>query len=31
MARKKTSPTEDFLDTLSMFPWWVGVIVAVVG
>lgn len=31
MARKKTSPTDELIDTLSRFPWWVGVMVAVVG
>lgn len=29
MARKKSSPAEDFMDLVAMFPWWVGVALAV--
>lgn len=30
MARKKTSPAEDIMDLVAMFPWWVGVVAAFV-
>lgn len=28
MARRKSSPTEDFMDLIATFPWWVGVALA---
>lgn len=28
MARKKSSPAEDFMDVVAMLPWWVGVALA---
>ena len=29
MARKKSGPAGDFMDLVAMFPWWVGVALAV--
>lgn|SRR5574337_286300 len=31
MARRKTSPADDFIDIASRFPWWAGVALAVLG
>ena len=28
MARKKTSPAEDFMDLVALLPWWLGVVLA---
>lgn len=30
MARKKSSPAEDFMDLVALLPWWAGVILAVI-
>ncbi len=30
MARKNTSPAEDFMDVVAMLPWWAAVVLAVI-